>query len=90
MNTNEKNIAIREIKDMQNQIEQLELEWTKADKAGDKKTTEVLDRKIELLLATRRGMEHLLTGLKVKFDRKDYRLEHSDGTWEVKTLWYLI
>lgn len=90
MNTNEKNIAIQEIKDIQQTIEQLESDWTKATEARNEKNAEMLNRRIELLLAKRRGMEAMLTSLKVEYDRKDYRVIELDGTMSLHTMWYLI
>ena len=84
------NTAIQELNDMQKQIEDLENEWTKAFKSGDQKKADRLDRKIELLLAMRHGMEAMLTSLKIGFNRKDYRTVDLNGDWAVHTVWSLI
>ena len=90
MKTINENTAIQELNDMQKQIETLEDEWTKALKAGNQKKMDCLDRKIELLLAMRHGMEAILTSMKIGFDRKDYRTVELNGEWTVRTVWSLI
>ena len=89
MTTINENAAIAKLNDMQKKIESFEEEWTKADKAGDREKTEILDRNIECFLAMRHGMEEMLSLLSIRFDRKDFRTVGLDGEWTVHTSWFL-
>lgn len=90
MATTKTNTAIQSLKDIQQQIETFEEEWAKANKAGDREKIDNLDRIIERLLATRHGMETILSDLGIKFNRKDYRTIDLNGNMTFHTLWYLI
>lgn len=87
MTTVEKDIALQEIKDVQQDIETWENAWAKADKAGE--STKAIDEIINHQIARRNGMLTVLNALGVKIDRKDYRVNGLHGEMEVHTVWYL-
>lgn len=87
MTTAEKNVALQEIKDVQQDIETWENAWAKANKAGE--STKDIDEIINNRIARRNGMLTVLNVLGVKIDRKDYRINGLHGEMEVHTVWFL-